>query len=116
MLSKIQRFFMRRFKSIGRGYSFADDIMATDTIISFVSGGLSLILTIVSIVIGIAKKGNAGDVTGVLLSASFVMSITGLIFGLLSFKVEEGGTNSKRVSVALSIVALILLFVLFFLK
>ena len=46
---------------------------------------------------------------------SLVMALTGLGFGLYSFRVVEGDNNAKRMTVILSIVALVLLLVLFIL-
>ncbi len=97
-----------------KGYNFADDILATDTIISFVFGILSIICIIIAVIWGIATKGNAGAIIGVLPAASLIMSITGLLFGYFGTKQVEGGVNSKRVAILVSAIGLILTLFIFF--
>ncbi len=96
-------------------YRFADDIMAKDAIISLVLGVLSAIAIVVSVIMSIIKKGQAGEDAGIILLAALIMSITGLVFGLLALKSVEGGTNSKYTAVTISLVdmGLVLLFYVF---
>ncbi|MBR1508546.1 MAG: hypothetical protein IJ619_11170 [Eubacterium sp.] len=93
-------------------YRFADELLSTDTKISFVAGLIAAVLLIASIVIGIVKKGEAGDVTGMMLGIALVMSVTGIIFGGLSFRDVTGSNNGKRYAVELSVIVLIALVIL----
>lgn len=95
-----------------KGYRFADDIMAADTIISFIFGIGALICIVIAFIMGIASKGHAGTSAGVLLTAALIMSITGLLFGCFGLKQVEGGTNSKWVAVTISVIGLVLLFII----
>ncbi len=99
------KFLGRRGK---KTYMFADDIIASDTIISFAFGIVALILIVFSVIYSIVKKGLAGEAVGVLLAASFIMSTTALLFGIFSYRQPEGGNTSKRFSVIVSIVGLVL--------
>jgi len=97
-------------------YRFADDLIAKDTMISFIFTGLALLIILGVVIASAATGGKLSDKIGVLLLMAGVMSLTGLIFGGLSFKVVEGDNNAKRLSVLLSLVAIALLVVLFFMK
>lgn len=98
-----------------KGYQFADDIMAPDTIISFIFGIGALICILIAVIMGISTKGNAGMTAGVLLAAALIMAITGLLFGIFGLKQVEGGANSKRVAITISIIDLLFLLLILFL-
>lgn len=102
--------FSRRGKR--KKYTFADDKMAVDTIISLIFAGLSILVTVACILYSTIKGGQISDRVGILMLMSGVMALTGLGFGLHSFRVVEGDNNAKRMTVILSLVALVLLVVL----
>ncbi|MCR5368426.1 hypothetical protein [Eubacterium sp.] len=104
------KFFRRRKK----GYSFADDLICSDSIISFVSSGIALVLIISIIVLATVKNGKTPDFTGTLFIISGILTINGLFFGATSFKQDAGSNNTKRVSVWLAVLNLVILFVLWF--
>ncbi len=101
---------MKKRKS--RGYRFAENIMSTDTVISLVSGLVSAVLIIASVVIGVVSGGSTGSLVTVFMGSSLVLAINGLIFGLLSFKDVSGGTNSKINVVIINSVCLAILLIL----
>ena len=105
--------FSRRKKR--KKYTFADDRVAVDTRISLVFGGLSILVTVGCIIYSTIKGGKISDRVGVLMLMALVMAITGLGFGLHSFRMVEGDNNAKRTSVILSVLALVLLVVLYIL-
>ena len=89
--------------------------MAVDTIISLIFAGLSILVTVGCILYSTIKGGQISDRVGILMLMSGVMALTGLGFGLHSFRVVEGDNNAKRMTVILSLVALVLLVVLYLL-
>lgn len=95
-------------------YSFADDLMASDTRISLVFGGLSILITIGTVIAGTIRGGDLPDRAGILLLISAVMAFTGLCFGGIAYRSVEGDNNAKRFSVILSLIAIALLVVLYF--
>ncbi|MBR0146299.1 MAG: hypothetical protein IJM25_06550 [Eubacterium sp.] len=108
---------MRIFRGRKRKkYRFTDDMMVTDTLISFVFATASIAFTVGCLIYSAIKGGRISDRVGVLLLMSLVMAVTGLGFGLYSFRRVEGDNNAKRMTVILSIVALVLLLVLFLLR
>ncbi len=94
-------------------YRFADDVLAKDTVISLIMGILAAVAIIISVVLAVAKLGRAGEEVGLLLLSSIVMSVTGLIFGIISLHTVEGGTNSKHISIMICLIDLSLI-VLFY--
>lgn len=96
-----------------KGYHFADDLVAVDTVISFIFGIGALLLSVISIIVGIVKKGQTADWVGTVLAIASVMAVTGLIFGLFSFRTVEGGMNPKRNSVMISVISIAILIVLY---
>jgi len=96
-------------------YRFTDDMVVTDTLISFIFATMSIAFTVGCLIYSAAKGGKISDRIGVLLLMSLIMALTGLGFGLYSFRVVEGDNNTKRMTVILSIVALVLLLILFIL-
>ena len=103
--------FSRRRKR--KKYKFADDQAAVDTVISLIFGGLSILVTVGCIIYSTIQGGRVSDRVGILMLMSLVMGITGLGFGIHSFRVVEGDNNLKRTSVILSILALVLLLVMY---
>ncbi len=85
-------------------YKFSDEIMAGDTIISFLFGVPSLLCILFCLIFSIVVKGENPEFLGYLLLAAFVMAVTALFFGLLSYKNQDGGVLTKRASVLLSLV------------
>ena len=93
-------------------YRFADELLSQDTKISFVAGVIAAAFLLVSVIIGIAKKGNAGDYVGMLLGISMVLSVTGIIFGFIAFRDVSGSNNGKRYAIEMNTAVLILLVML----
>ena len=94
-------------------YRFSDEVMAKDTIISFIFGLLALAIIIVSVIMSIVKKGNVPDEIGYLLLAAFVMGITAFIMGVIAYKDPDGGVLTKRTSVFISVIDIVVLIVLY---
>ncbi len=93
-------------------YRFADELLSEDTKISLVSGGASAVLLIVSLILGIVKKGETGNLTGMMLGIALVLAITGVVFGGISFRDVSGSNNSKRYAAMLAGIVLVILIVL----
>ncbi|MBR3537630.1 MAG: hypothetical protein IKQ49_01160 [Eubacterium sp.] len=94
-------------------YRFSDDVIASDTKISFCFTLLSLLITVVTIVFSAFNGGNLPDRAGVLLLISLIAAFTGLCFGGIAYRSAEGDNNAKRFSVLLSLVALALILFLY---
>lgn len=90
--------------------------MVPDTWISFLFAVASIAFTVGCLIYSTIKGGRISDRVGILLLMSLVMAVTGLGFGIHSFRLVEGDNNAKRMTVILSIVALVLLAVLFILR
>ncbi len=95
-------------------YKFTDEVMAIDAIISMIFGIPALLIIIISIVLAFITKGNVPDIIGYLLLAVGVMSVTGFIFGILSYRDPDGGILSKRTAVIISIIDMLLLVAIYF--
>ena len=100
---------MKIFRRRKKGYSFADDLVASDTVISLVSGGIALVIIITILVISVVTSGKSPDFAGTLLLIAGVLGLNGLFFAITSYKQENGNANTKRLSVILSIGILLLL-------
>lgn len=87
--------------------------MAVDTIISLVFAVLSILVTVGCIIYSAIKGGKISDRVGVLMLMASIMALTGLGFGLHSFRVVEGDNNAKRMTVILSLIAIVLLVILY---
>ena len=101
------------FRRRKKGYSFADDLVASDTVISLVSGGMALLIIITMLIISIVKSGKTPEFTGTLLLIAGVLGINGLFFAITSYKQENGNANTKRLSVILSTGVIVLLVALY---
>ena len=101
---------MRNRKKV---YRFSDEVMAKDTIISFIFGLLSLIIIIVSVIMSIVMKGNVPEQTGYLLLAALIMGITAFMMGVIAYKDQDGGVLSKRTSVLISVLDIVILIVMY---
>ncbi len=97
------------FRRRKKGYSFADDLVASDTVISLVSGFLALGIIVVLLFVSILTSGKTPDYAGTLLLIAGVLGLNGLFFAITSYKQENGNTNTKRLSVILSVGVLLLL-------
>ena len=104
---------MKIYRRRKKGYTFADDLVASDTVISLISGGIALIMIIVMLVISIITGGKTPACTGTLLLIAGILGINGLFFAFTSYKQETGNTNTKRLSVILSVGVLLLLAALY---
>ena len=96
-----------------KGYKFSDEMLVSDTIISLIMGGLALIFLIFAIIYSVVKKGSIPDSFGSLVLACAVMAVTAFIFGLLSYKNQDGGILTKRTSVIISIIDMVLIVLLY---
>lgn len=96
------RFFRRR------RYYFSDSSMASDTIIAFVLGGISLLAEISGVISSIATKGNVPSIFALLYVCAMVLSVTGAIFALIGMKAQKGGVKEKRFSVGLNVFTFLL--------
>lgn len=103
---------MKFFRRRKRGYRFADDLVASDTIISMVSGAVGLAVIIAVLIMAIVTKGKTPNVAGTMLLIAGVLAVNGLFFALTSYKQVEGNTNTKRASVILSLGDILLLVVM----
>ncbi|MGN0436648.1 MAG: hypothetical protein ACI4D8_08470 [Wujia sp.] len=90
-------------------YYFTDTSIALDTVIAFIMGGLSLLIELVGIVASFVTRGHVHEIFGTLYLCAILMTLVGIIFGRLAYKEEEGGVRSKRLSVALNILSVIIL-------
>lgn len=95
-------------------YKFSDEVISKDAAISLIFGGLALIGVISSVVYGVATKGRAPMQVGSILLASAIMSVTALLFGLLSLRDSDGGILSKRFSLILSLIDIALIVALYY--
>ena len=100
---------MKIFRRRKKGYSFSDDLVASDTVISLVSGFIALAIIITMLVVSIVTSGKTPDYAGTILLIAGVLGINGLFFAITSYKQENGNTNTKRLSVILSVGVLLLL-------
>lgn len=91
-----------------RRYYFTDSSFASDTIISYVLGGIALALDASGIVASIVTAGHVPAVFGILYICAILLAITGQCFAAFGKKAHEGGVKGKRVSVALNWVALLI--------
>ncbi len=96
-----------------KAYKFSDEVLSRDAGISLLFGVCGLICIIYAIVYSIAMKGEVPLYIGGFLLASAVMALTALVFGLLSYRDQDGGVLTKRASVIISLVDIILLVVLY---
>lgn len=91
-----------------RRYYFTDTSIASDTIIAFVMGGISLAIEVAGVISSILTKGNVSDVFGILYLCAIILSVVGEIFAWLGNSAQEGGVKGKRISIALNIISLII--------
>ena len=91
-----------------RRYYFTDTSIASDTIIAFVMGGISLAIEVAGVISSVATKGNVSDVFGILYLCAIILSVVGEIFAWLGNSAQEGGVKGKRISIALNIVSLVI--------
>ena len=84
-------------------YYFSDDSVASDTIIAFVLGSISLIIEFAGVFASIKTGGNVPEIIGVLYVCAILLSLCGIAFAWIGFNAEEGGVKSKRFSLFLNI-------------
>jgi hypothetical protein len=88
---------------------------STDTMISYILGALGGIFIVLSIIKSIISKGAVERIYGVLMVSAFIMSITGIVFGIIGYQADEGGVTGKKAAIGLNIVVAIIV-IIFFLK
>jgi len=79
-----------------------------DTVISYILGILGGIFILLSIIKSIISKGAVERIYGVLMISAFLMSFTGIVFGVIGYRSEEGGVTSKKMAVYLNIIVFII--------
>lgn len=89
-------------------YYFSDSSIASDTIIAFVMGGVSLLIELTGIIMSVVTKGHVPDILGILYVCALLLSVVGEIFAWLGSKAQEGGVKGKRLSAALNILTFII--------
>lgn len=89
-------------------YYFSDSSIASDTIIAFVMGGLSLLIEIAGMIVSVVTRGHVPDIFGILYVCALFLSVSGEIFAWLGSKAQEGGVKGKRLSAALNILTFII--------
>lgn len=89
-------------------YYFSDSSIASDTVIAFVMGGISLLIELTGIIMSVVTKGRVPDIFGILYVCALLLSVSGEIFAWLGSKAQEGGVKGKRLSAALNIVTFII--------
>ncbi len=98
-----------------RPYYFSDSSIASDTVLAFVMGGISLVIEIAGIITSFATFGHVPDIFGTLCLCALILSIVGLVFAFLGKKAQEGGVKGKRMSVIVNVLSLVILLWLFLL-
>lgn len=88
-----------------RRYYFTDKSVATDTVIAFILGSVSLITEITGIVFSLATAGHTPDVFGTLYICALIFAVEGIFFARQARKSQKGGEKSKRFSTVLCIIA-----------
>jgi hypothetical protein len=88
---------------------------STDTVISYILGTLGVVFIILSIIKSIISKGVVERIYGVLMVSAFIMSITGIVFGILGYRANEGSISGKKPAIYLNI-AVAIIAIIFFLK
>jgi ABC-type transport system involved in cytochrome c biogenesis permease component len=91
-----------------RRYYFTDKSIASDTVIAYVLGGVALVIELLGIIFSIATKGSTPDIFATLYICAIILSVVGIIFAHLAKKAQEGGENSKRISMLLCVLALVI--------
>lgn len=71
------------------GYMFTDKHNSKGGKIATLLAAAALVLIITGVVIAYKQHGNAGIAVGILGTVSFITAMTGMIFGLTSFKERE---------------------------
>lgn len=80
---------------------------SSDTVISYILGILGGVFIVLSVIKSIVSKGAVERIYGVLMISAFILSFTGIVFGVIGYHAEEGGVTSKKVAVYLNIVVFI---------
>lgn len=86
-------------------YYFSDDSIASDTVISDLMGGISLLIELVGIVSSLVTRGKANEIFGTLYLCAIILTFVGIVFAYLGYKSQEGGVKSKRISMILNIIS-----------
>ncbi|HBZ03733.1 MAG TPA: hypothetical protein DEO83_08000 [Lachnospiraceae bacterium] len=98
-----------------KGYKFTDELMAKDTVFSFIFGIVALVIIVLSIVTSIVLKGHVPEYIGSLLFASLIMGITSVFFAILGYRNPDGGMLGKRISIIVSVADIALIALLYIL-
>lgn len=87
---------------------------STDTIISYILGGLSVIFEVLSIIKSVASRGSVERIYGVLMVSALLMSFTGIVFGIIGYHTEDGGVTAKKAAIYLNIIVFLIAGIFFF--
>jgi small-conductance mechanosensitive channel len=91
-----------------RRYYFTDKSIASDTVIAYVLGGVSFVIELLGIIFSIITKGHTPGIFATLYICAILLSLVGIIFAGLAKKAQEGGENSKRLSMLLCVLTFVL--------
>jgi ABC-type transport system involved in cytochrome c biogenesis permease component len=76
-------------------------------VIAYILGGVSLIIELLGVIFSIATKGNTPTIFATLYVCAILLSLVGIVFARLAKKAQEGGESSKRLSMLLCVVTLL---------
>lgn len=92
----------------GKGFRVAPKGNASDTIIAYSLGLVSLLFTLISVIKSVISAGNVERIYGVLMLSALIMSLTGVLFAIMGYYAEEGGITSKKAAIWLNAVILVI--------
>lgn len=84
-------------------YYFSDSSVASDTIISYVLGGLSFAAELSGIIASVVTKGHIPAIFAMLYICAILLSVVGIFFAMFGKKAQEGGEKGKRFSLMLNV-------------
>lgn len=90
-----------------KGFNMAPQGSASDTVISYILGILSVVFIILSIVKSIVSNGRVERIYGVLMMSALIMSVTGTLFGILGYHDEEGSFVGKKLAIIMNAAAFV---------
>ena len=87
--------------------------VSTDAVIACVIGGISIFCMLCAMLVSYLYDGKGPAVVGLLGMGSFLLSVTGIVFAISSWKSVDGGVMMKRVAGIINTVPLLLAVVLY---
>ena len=92
-----------------RRYYFSDNSIAFDTVVAFIMGGISLLIELSSIIVAIVTKGNIPGIFTMFYMIAILLSVVGEIFACIGKKAQEGSVKSKKLSILVNILSLVII-------